>query len=179
MRLGRHNAPVKPGEHPDFYRVAPPPGTSRESTIVLDRDGHFWHDGARVDHRPLAQAMHSWIARHPDDGRLILSNGYDWCYFRADVAPFVVASITLEEDGVRLALSDETVERLDPTTLSLDENGVVHVLVKAGQFEGSFSRHAQTALAPLLTSADPPRLRLGDREYSFATCGKSSEGRSP
>jgi hypothetical protein len=28
--------------------------------------------------------MRSWIARHPHDGRLILTNGYDWCYFQAE-----------------------------------------------------------------------------------------------
>ena len=60
---------MKPGDHPDFYRFAPPPGTSRESRIVLDRDGRFWHEGDRVDHPKLEQALRSWIARHPDDGR--------------------------------------------------------------------------------------------------------------
>ena len=69
---------MTPGDHPDFYRLAPPPGASRESTIVLDGEGRFWHDGEHVDHPALEQALRSWIGRHPDDGRLILTNGYDW-----------------------------------------------------------------------------------------------------
>src|SRR5262249_19631665 len=48
---------MKPGDHPDFYRLAPPPGASRESTIVLDAEGRFWHDGERVDHGALEQAL--------------------------------------------------------------------------------------------------------------------------
>lgn len=135
---------------------------------MLDREGHFWHDGERVDHRPLAQAMHGWIARHPEDGRLILTNGYDWCYFRAEAAPFVVQSLSVGGAGVRLVLSDGSEELLDPATLALDPGGVVQVRVKAGRFEASFSRHAQTQLAPLLVSADPPRLRIGDREHAIA-----------
>jgi len=41
---------VKPGDHPEFFRLAPPPGASRDSTISLDAEGRFFHDGARVEH---------------------------------------------------------------------------------------------------------------------------------
>ncbi len=154
---------MKPGDHPDFYRFAPPPGASRQSTIVLDGEGRFWHDGARVDHPALERALRSWIARHPDDGQLILSNGYDWCYFRADDAPFVVTAL---HDGAvpTLALFDDTEEPLDPDTLAVGADGVVYARVKGGAFEARFSRHAQTQLAPLLVSADPPTVRVGERE---------------
>lgn len=86
---------MKPGDHPDFYRVAPPPGTSRESTIVLDREGRFWHDGGLVEHAALDKAMRSWITRHPDDGRWILSNGYDWTYFRLEGSPHHVTALRI------------------------------------------------------------------------------------
>src|SRR3954468_18708053 len=75
---------VKQSAHPDFYRLAPPPGASRESTIRPHAGGRFWHDGDRVSHPALEKALHSWISRHPDDGRLILTNGYDWTYFQVD-----------------------------------------------------------------------------------------------
>ncbi|HVK70600.1 MAG TPA: hypothetical protein VM694_39370 [Polyangium sp.] len=155
---------MKPGDHPDFYRLAPPPGTSRESTIVLDREGRFWHDGARVDHPALEEALHRWIARHPEDGRLILTNGYDWCYFRAEETPFVVRFVRVEDEGRRasLVLSDGTEERLDPRVLSVSSEGVVFARVKAGAEDACFSRHAQAGLAPLLVSADPPIVRVGD-----------------
>ena len=153
---------MKPGDHPDFYRLAPPAGASRESTIVLDGEGRFWHDGEHVDHPALERALRSWIARHPDDGRLILSNGYDWCYFNvaeAGVAPFVVDALRVEPDGaITLRLFDGTEEALDPATLSLAATGIVHARVKGGRFEARFSRHAQTQLAPVLVEDDPPVL---------------------
>jgi hypothetical protein len=155
---------MKPGDHPDFFRFAPPEGASRESTLVLDRDGRFSHDGEPIAHAALERALRSWIARHPDDGRLILTNGYDWCYFRAEGAPFVVDAIRVEPDGkVVLRLFDDTEERLDPTTLTLGTEGAVYARVKGGRFEARFSRHAQTQLAPLLVEAEPPTVVVEGR----------------
>ncbi len=161
---------MKPGDHPEFFRLAPPPGTSRESTIVLDREGHFFHDGVRVDPGALEDALHRWISRHPEDGRLILTNGYDWCYFRVEVAPFIVRAVRISDDerSARLVLSDGTDEPLDPRALSIDDDGVVFARVKAGTFEASFSRHAQTSLAPLLVSAEPPTVRVGHIEAEIS-----------
>ncbi len=69
---------MKPGDHPEFFRFPAPEGRSRESTIRLDAEGRFWHEGNPVEHPKLAQAMHGWVSRHPDDHRFILTNGYDW-----------------------------------------------------------------------------------------------------
>ena len=158
---------MKPGDHPDFYRFAPPPGTSRESTIRLDAEGRFWHDGERVDHPALEKALHSWIARHPDDGRLILTNGYDWTYFKVDDAPYTVRALKVQPDGVILVLSDESEERLAPETLHIGAGDALYTKVKGGKFVARFSRHAQTALAPILHEEKPGNLRLtvGGRDY--------------
>jgi hypothetical protein len=163
---------VKPGDHPDFYRLAPPPGASRESTIVLDRNGRFRHDGEPVDHPALAAALRSWIGLHPDSGRLILTNGYDWCYFRCEDAPFFVDALHVEGDGaVTLRLFDGSDEPLDPATLSVGEDGVVYARVSAARpgarFDARFSRHAQTQLAAILVSAEPPTVRVQGRDIAL------------
>jgi hypothetical protein len=161
---------MKPGDHPDFYRVAPPPGASRESSIRLDADGKFWHDGARVEHAALEKAMHRWIARHPDDGRFILTNGYDWTYFQVDDAPYTVRTLRVLPDRALLELSDETEESLVPETLMVGPGDALYVKVKGGQFEARFSRHAQTALAPLLEEATDGALllRIGSSAHPVA-----------
>ena len=97
---------MKPGDHPDFFRLPPPEGRSRESTIRLDENGHFFHEGERVEHPGLEAAMHTWIARHPDDGRFILTNGYDWTYFNVDDVAYFVRSVRIEPDRVVLNLND-------------------------------------------------------------------------
>src|SRR5205809_4885030 len=79
---------MRPGDHPEFFRFPAPEGRSRESSIVLDREGRFHHNGALVEHPGMARAFASWIDLHPDDGRFILNNGYDWSYFRVEDVPF-------------------------------------------------------------------------------------------
>jgi hypothetical protein len=142
---------MKPSDHPDFFRFPAPEGRSRESSIVLDGEGRFWHDGAEVAHPGMARAFASWIARHPDDGRYILSNGYDWSYFRVDDTPFFVERVVPEgEQRLWLELSDGSREPLEPRTLSVGRGGALYVPVKNGQFPARFSRHAQLSLAPYL-----------------------------
>ena len=166
---------MKPGDHPDFYRFAPPPGTSRQSTIVLDRDGRFFHDGALVEHPALDKALRSWIAHHPDDGRFILTNGYDWCYFRVEDTAYRVDALRVEGDAATLVLDNGQEHRLDPASLALGEGGVVYAKLPSGD-EARFSRHAQTQLAPLLTGDEPPRLQVGGREYGFAQRATPDQG---
>jgi hypothetical protein len=156
---------MKPSDHPDFYRLPPPEGRSRESTLRLDALGRFWHEGRLVTHPGLAAALHTWIRCHPDDGRFILSNGYDWTYFAVDDAPFFVRGLRAEPERVVLVLSDGTEEAFDPTTARIGPDDALYTRVKRaapdGPYEAKFTPHAQTSLAPLLVPGDPPGVRIG------------------
>jgi len=159
-----------PEEMAAFFRAPAPPGRSRESRIVLDAEGRFSQDGAPFDHLKLASSFHRWIARHPDDGRYILSNGLDWSYFTVVDAPFMVRQLEPTESGLQVILSDDSKEPLDPAGLRIAESGALYLQVKrdvrGGPFEAKFSRHAQTALAPWLEERDgAPMLRLGERVH--------------
>jgi hypothetical protein len=153
---------VRPADHPDFFRLPPPEGRSRESTIRLDAAGRFFHDGERVTHRGMARAFASWIARHPDDGRFILTNGYDWTYFTVEGTPFFVEGVRRDPSGPVLALFDGSEEPLVPTALRLDDDGIFRTTVKGGAFEARFSRTAQLELSSWLEEND-------DGSISFVT----------
>ena len=148
---------MKPGDHPEFFRFPAPEGRSRESTLRLDGEGRFFHDDAIVEHPKLAAALHTWIARHPDDGRFILTNGYDWTYFTVQDVPFFVRSIKPEGDEAILVLSDGTEEPLDPGTLRVGPRGDLYLQVKrdardkGGPFDAKMTRFAQTQLGPFLS----------------------------
>jgi uncharacterized protein len=155
---------MKPGDHPEFFRFPAPEGRSRESTLRLDGEGRFHHDDAIVEHPKLAAALHTWIARHPDDGRFILTNGYDWTYFKVDDVPFFVRSIRVEEangqtepDAI-LILSDGSQEPLDPSTVRVGPRGDLYLSVKrdvkGGPFDAKMTRFAQTQLDPFLSQED-------------------------
>ena len=162
---------MKPGDHPDFFRFPAPEGRSRESTIRLDGEGRFWHDGRRVEHAGLFAALHSWIGRHPDDGRYILTNGYDWTYFTVEDAPYVVRAIRIEPSRILLVLSDGAEEAWDPETTRIGSDGALYASVKRaarqGPFEAKFSRHAQASLEPALVDAGGPAVRIGESSYAI------------
>jgi hypothetical protein len=151
---------VRPGDHPEFFRLPAPEGRSRESTIRLDREGRFFHDGELVVHRGMARAFASWIARHPDDGRFILTNGYDWTYFTVEGAPFFVETVRSTPSGPALVLFDGSEEPLEPKNLRLDVDGVFTTTVKEGAFEARFLRTAQLELAEWLEQDGDGRVEL-------------------
>lgn len=163
---------MKPGDHPDFFRFPAPEGRSRESTIVLDEHGVFWHDGERVTRPKMAQAFSSWIRKHPDNGRFILENGYDWTYFAVRDVPFFVRTLSIPSEGdgqpsrAFVTLSDGSKEDLDPSTLAHGPRDAVYCRVKNGQFEARFDPEAQTGLGPLLVEkADGFAITLGGDEF--------------
>ncbi|MCC6646023.1 MAG: hypothetical protein IT374_10685 [Polyangiaceae bacterium] len=147
---------MRPGDHPEFFRLPPPEGRSRESTIVLSRDGRFFHDGELVEHQGLADAWHSWISRHPDDGRYILTNGWDWTYFTVEGAPLFVRRVEHDGEEVWLHLASGERVPLDPTTLVEEADGALTATVAraGGVYDARFSRHAQAELAPALVERD-------------------------
>jgi hypothetical protein len=162
---------MKPADHPDFYRFPPPPGRSRESTIRLDAEGRFWHDDQLVNHAGMARAFSSWIDKHPDDGRYILSNGYDWTYFEVEDVPYLVTSASVRTDGVELTLSDGSNEQLDPTTVRVGARDALYVQVKGGRFPARFTASSQLLLAEVLREGDngEPELEVGGQRFPMAT----------
>jgi hypothetical protein len=158
---------MKPGDHPDFFRLPPPPGQSRESGIVLDAKGRFWHKGEAVEHAGMARAFASWVRRHPDDGRYILSNGYDWSYLTVEDAPYFVSAVHVADEPPQLVLSSGEVEPLDPTSLVIGHDGAVYVRVKHGAFTAKMTPAAQLELSPLLVDLPDGRvgIQIGSRVF--------------
>ena len=62
-------------------------------------------------------------------------------------------------------LFDGSDEELDPSTLRLAPDGVVHVTTKKRKLDARFSRHAQTQLMPLLE--DERTIMLGGKHYKI------------
>lgn len=167
---------MKPGDHPDFFRLPPPPGRSRESKIVLDERGRFWNGPCLIEHAAMTRAFASWICRHPDDGRFILTNGYDWTYFTVRDAPFFVRRATGAATAGRvvLELSDGTEEALDPSAVSVSDDGVLYARVKGGDYAARFLAGAQAEMVDFIDedSDGKPCLVVGGRKYAIPRRGE-------
>jgi len=167
---------MRPGDHPEFFRFPAPAGRSRESSIVLDAEGVFHHAGERVDHAGMARAFASWIDLHPDDGRFILNNGYDWTYFLVEDVPFFVLGVREQGGALQLLLSDGSESPLDPATLTLGARGALYTSVKNAKFRARFSQSAQIALGPWLSSAENGgiSLEIAGARHSLGNFGEGS-----
>jgi uncharacterized protein len=166
---------MKPGDHPEFFRLPPPPGQSRESSIRLDGEGRFWHAGELVRHPGMQAAFATWIQRHPDDGRYVLSNGYDWSYFSVEDVPYFVRGVACSSGpdgvptGLELELSDGSREPLAVESLRLGAREALYCRVKAGMYDARFMPGAQAALMPYLEEgpAGEPVLKLGGQRFAI------------
>jgi len=144
---------MKPGDHPEFFRFPPPEGRSRESTIVLTKQGRFLHDGAPVEHPGMKKAFASWLSRHPDDGRPILNNGYDWTYLTVEGAQRFVESVHDGAGRPQLVMLDGRELPLQAGALTCDADGQLWVVLPEGE-NACFTAAAQLELAPWLTERD-------------------------
>jgi len=124
----------------------------RRSGIRIDRDGQFIHEGEPVRHQGLREALFRWLDRL-DDGRYILRlDERRFAYVDVDDTPLVVRALRVAPDGtVALQLSDGAEEPLDPTTLTIDGEGVLRCWVRGGRIEARLATSAAAALAERIT----------------------------
>jgi hypothetical protein len=115
----------------------------------------------------MQRAFATWIRRHPDDGRYVLCNGYDWTYFGVDDVPYFVRGVRSLPEGLALQLSDGSEELLDPGSLRVGPRDALYCRIKAGSFAARFSPGAQTALSPYLMegSAGQVLLEVAGRRF--------------
>jgi hypothetical protein len=169
---------MKPSDHPEFFRLPPPEGRSRESSIVLSKEGRFFHEGAPVSHPGMHKAFASWLARHPDDGRDILSNGYDWTYLTVEGPRRFVQSVQGRQGELRLVLLDGQEEPLDAAKLTCDVDGRLWFLLPEGE-RACFTAAAQLELAPWLVEREGVvGLEIQGRLVPIAGAGQGSFGGS-
>jgi uncharacterized protein len=138
-----------------------------KSGLSIDLEGRLCHLGEPITHERTLAVLWGALERQRD-GRYVTRVGRESGYVRVEDAPYGVRGITLEPARVLLHLTDRSVEALDPTTLSIDRDGVLHCLVKGGH-RARFTRSGQIDLG-LALEEDPAAggrylLRVADRTY--------------
>jgi hypothetical protein len=141
------------------------------SGLSIDLDGRFCHRGEPITHARTLEVLWGSLTRQRD-GRYLVRVGRESGYVRVEDAPYGVRGVTFERGRPELHLSDRSVEPLDPETLWLDGEGVLHCLVQGGRHRARFTRAAQVDLGLALEEdARAPAgfaLRLGDRTFPVA-----------
>lgn len=139
------------------------------SGLSIDLEGRLCHRGEPITHARTLETLWRSLARQAD-GRYLVRIGREAGYVRVEDAPYAVRGVTLAPDRALAHLSDGSVEPLDPCTLSVDRDGVLHCRVRAGLHRARFTRSAQVGLGLALEEAPgaPGRyaLTLNGRTYA-------------
>lgn len=125
------------------------------SGLSIDREGRFLHRGEPIAHRRTLEVLWGSL-RRTGSGRYEVAIGRERAYVELEDAPYAVRGVEWSAEGAApiLLLSDGTREPLDPTTLRVDAEGVLHCTVK-GAHRAGFTRAGQLALGVALDE-DPP-----------------------
>jgi hypothetical protein len=140
----------------------PFPGATRETTIRVDPQGGFWHDGQPVTHPGLARAFAKWVDVDAESGRYILRNDINWAFITVDYAPLVARAAAVDGDGVLLSLSDGESERLDVATLRLEPGDVPYCDVRGGKLPAKLLPGAAYVVLDWLGDREVRRVASGE-----------------
>ena len=118
----------------------------REHTYRVDLDGLIWFEDESYEAPLVYRAFFDNMQRAPD-GRLFADCMGERCWVESEDTPFVIQSVSVDASGVRLHLSGEIEERLDPATLRVGRDNVLYADVRRGEFPARFTRKAYYQLA--------------------------------
>jgi len=135
--------------------------------LVLHHDGRFRHAGLPILNRKLRERFDRSVVYLPDQNAYVVRIGRFRGLVEVEEAGFFVRSVDVERGEV--ALSDGTIEGLDPATLTLSPiDGALLCRVKGDLAPGGLpARFFHAAQADLLAAAEEvdgrPWIRLGGR----------------
>lgn len=140
---------------------------SRETRIRRDRYGRWFDGDDPVDQPAIERAFDRWIDV-AEDGRYCLRNSVNWAYVSIEGPPIFVRQAVRSSAGLELVLSDGRLERLDPSTLALDEGGAIYCRVREGKLSARFEHGAALSLGEQVEQDEAgPYLAIGEARYRF------------
>ena len=168
--------------------MSPPSGPPplRKTGLLLHAEGFFTHEGHPIRHARLRAVLERSVRYLPDEAAFVVQLGRFRGQIEVEDAPFFVRAFRAEDGCV--ALSDESVEPLDPDTLEEDSAGILYCRVKRdiradvggadvgggdrGDDAGLVARFTHAAQAHLLDALeiddDGAWIQVGGRRHAVA-----------
>lgn len=120
--------------------------------IRIDKDGVWYYRGAEMFRKDIVNLLYRHLKRD-ETGRYLIEIGNDRCYPDVEDTPFVIKAVYRSfseekgEDAIYLLMSDDTLEKLDPSTLRIGDDNILYCTVGDPGFEARFSRASYYQLA--------------------------------
>jgi len=156
----------------DFSGLEMPPG---QGTIRIDPEGAWSYKGVEITRRDLIAYFYRNLCQD-ESGHYFIEIGRQRCDLDVADTAYVVWTVRWDNsrspgESVRLHLSDDSFEDLDPATLRIGRDNVLYCRVKQLLFEARFSRSGYYQLVQHI-QYDPDRdacfLSLGGQRHYIA-----------
>ena len=121
--------------------------------FLIDKRGNWFQDGIKIQHR-LTYLYNNKLLQRDDEGRYFLDEGSGKLYIKVEDTPFVVKMVDKQGEDFSIILNDETKEKLDLKTLSINDENVPYAKIKDGVFEARFTRPAYYEFMKYLKKED-------------------------
>ena len=109
--------------------------------FLIDKRGNWFQDGIKIQHR-LTYLYNNKLLKRDEEGNYYLDEGSGKLYIKVEDTPFVVKMIDKKGEDFYIILNDETQEKLDLNTLSINNENIPYAKVKNTEFDARFTRPA-------------------------------------
>lgn len=114
-------------------------------SLKLSAEGVWIHDGVPFQNPKLSLLFHRGIVRDAVDGKYYIRLDKQQAAFDYEDTVFFVTSLDDSGNPWKITLADESVEDLNPDSLSMGSENRIHCLVKDGE-RARFLRNAHQIL---------------------------------
>lgn len=103
-----------------------------EGSLVLSKNGEWWHNGAIFKNERLSELFHQSIQFDPEHNSYVVRIGAQQATFTCEDTPFFVSQIIENGSGARVKLLDGSEEPLDLGSLTIGAESQIYCSVKGG-----------------------------------------------
>jgi uncharacterized protein len=143
------------------------------SDIKIDKEGTWFYRGAHMFRKDILCVFFENL-KIDECGKYLIELNEEICYLDVEDTAFVVAAVykTRQEndtkDQIDVLLTDDSLERLDLSTLSVGKDNVLYCAVKNRKFPARFSRNSYYQLAEFIEQEEKENcffINLNDEKY--------------
>ncbi len=144
-----------------------------QGEIFINAQGEWWYEGSRIVHPEVLNLFKRSLTVDEESGVFFIDYKGKRAPVKVAKTPYFVRDAEIERDvdgnlsRITLEVDDGSRESLDPETLTLDDEGVLQVRIKAGRFAARCLQAAHFRLAELLEEDDSGNFFLEINKNKF------------
>jgi hypothetical protein len=144
-----------------------------EGEIKIDKEGIWYYRGAHMFRKEILCVFFENL-KIDEYGKYLIELGKERCYLDVEDTAFVVSSVYKtklprdDQEYIYVLLTDDTLEKLELSTLQFDKNNVPYCMAKKGKFRARFSRKSYYQLAEFIEQSENEEMffiRVNGQKY--------------